>query len=162
CNACRVTIVLPGNFSNALDQGGVGWGKRGAVESHVVFEAGPAVAAELKRPAVERDLVSANAGAGPGAIRCKPLQGGDIEFEYAAVDRHGVLHAHHELNMQGTSDLAGPLQVEGLYLRLHAVFLHLGSQPIDQFGTVLVDAGREIARPGGKRAHVRLERYHAP
>ena len=34
-------------------------------------------------------------------------------------------------------------------------------QPVDQVGRVLVDPGREIARAGGERGHVRPERQHA-
>ena len=78
-----------------------------AVEAHVVLEPGAAMAAELERPVVERDLVLADPGPGPGRIRCQALERRDVELEGRAVDRHRVLDAHHELDVQRRLDLPG-------------------------------------------------------
>ena len=141
-----------------------------AVEAHVVLEPGADVAAELERPAVERDLIPADPGAGPGRVRGQPPERRDVELEHFAVDRHGVLDAHDELDVQRALDLPVPLhlggledvaEVEALHLGFHTVADHLGREPIHQIGRVLVDAGGEVVRAHGERGHVRLEGKHA-
>ena len=52
-------------------------------------------------------------------------------------------------------------QVEHLDLGLHAVLVHLAGELEDQIGRVLVDARREVARPGGERRHVGPQVQHA-
>ena len=51
-------------------------------------------------PLVEGDLVAADAGAAPFGVRGEALQGLDVEVEDRAVDRHRVLHAHDELDVE--------------------------------------------------------------
>src|SRR5205823_1008543 len=125
---------------------------------------------ELERPAIQRDLVFADSRPGPGRAGRDALQGFYIEEKNLPIDRHRVLHAHHELHVQRAFDLALALQgrgledhrqVEGFHLRLDAVLQHLGGEPVDEIGRVLVHARREVHRAGGERGHVGLEGEHA-
>jgi hypothetical protein len=85
----------------------------------------------------------------------------DVELEHLAVRRHGVLDPHHELDVQRPEDLPrlrhlGRLeehrQIEHLDLRLDAIRPHLGGQPLDLIGRVLVDP---IGKDWGRTPHIR-------
>ena len=128
------------------------------------------MAAQLERPLDERELLPADAGPGPGRVGREPRQRAHVELEDLAIDRHGVLDAHHELEVQRPVDLVGVLQgdrlkdhrqVERLDLRLDAECLHLRGQPVHEVGRVVVDAGRKIDRAAGQRCHVGAQMQHA-
>jgi hypothetical protein len=83
-------------------------------------------------------LVSSDARACPRRVRRNPAQCPDIELQDVAVYRHGVLHTHHELDVQRRIDAAigchlrrleDHRKVEGINLRLDTVDLHLGGKP---------------------------------
>jgi hypothetical protein len=114
-------------------------------------------------PFVQDDLVGADAGAAPFGVRGDALQGLDVEVEHRTVDRHRVLHSHHELDVERRDEPAllrhvhgakNVAEVEGLDLWLYAVGAHLVGQPVDQIRAVLVDPGRKIVRTHCERGHV--------
>ena len=61
----RPAAVLGAQLGDAPDQRGVGRRQSVLVQPHVVLKPGPAMAAELERPPVERELILADAGAKP-------------------------------------------------------------------------------------------------
>jgi hypothetical protein len=65
--------VTAGHFDDAPDKRRVRRRKSVAVKAHIVFKTRATVAAKLKRPAIERDLVATNAGACPGRVRSEAL-----------------------------------------------------------------------------------------
>src|SRR5262249_59592780 len=82
-------VVFARDVHDALDERGVRRRERPAVEANVVFEAGAAMAALFERPVIERDLILADAGAGPGGVGGEPLERRHVKVERRAVDRHG-------------------------------------------------------------------------
>ena len=163
-------FVLVAELDHAPDQGGVRGGERVAVEAEVVLQAGPGVAAGGDAPLVEDDLVRPDAGTAPFGVGGEALEGLDVEVEDRAVDRHGVLHAHDELDVERRGEPAVPghrrrledvAEIEGLDLGLDPVGQHLGGEPVDQVRAVLVDPGREVVRADGERGHVGPQREHA-
>ena len=127
------------------------------------------MAAAGHAPFIHDDLVGADPGRAPLGV------GGDArkrfaeEIERGSVDGHGVLDAHHELNIKRppkpplfghSRRLEDVRQVECLDLGLDIVLQHLGSQPVDQIRWVFVDAGRKVVGPYGQRGHVGFERKH--
>src|SRR5919106_1542230 len=89
-------------------------------------------------------------GRGPPAIfGTEP----DDTLDERGVRRRQRLGVHDELDVQGAVDLARLLhldgledhgQVEGLDFRLNPVGAHLGCEPVDELGRILVDAGGEV------------------
>ena len=156
----RPPAVLGAQLGHAPDQRGVRRRQRVLVPAHIVLEPGAAVAAQLQRPAVERELVPADAGAGPGRVGHQALAAsrrrtraprGRPASRSSRPSRTGRAAAPLILPVRCHLDrLEDHRQVERLDLGLDAVRQHLGRQPVDQIGRVLVDAGREVARAGAR------------
>jgi hypothetical protein len=129
------------------------------------------MAAGRHGPFVEDDLGGADPGTAPRRVMAeKALHRPHVVVEHVPVGGHGVPDAHHELDIGPRQDLpvvphrARPedvREVEGFDLGLDRVADHLGSEPVDEIGRVLVDPRREVVRAHRQARHVRLQRQHA-
>ena len=80
----------------------------------------------------------------------------DVEIKDLLIDGHCVLHAHDELNVGRSRQLAflrhlmrlkDMRQIKGLYLGFDAIGDHLGGKPIHQIRRIFIDAGGKIVGP---------------
>src|SRR5689334_25154018 len=81
----RLAAVLGAELRDALHQRGVRRRELLLAHAHIVFQAGAAMAAELERPAIQRQLVLADAGARPGGARRKALERAHVVVEGLAI-----------------------------------------------------------------------------
>ncbi len=102
-------------------------------------------------------------------IRGQPFDRFDIEIKGWAIDRHGVFHPHHELDVKLPRNapvavhlcgLVNVAEVKGFDLWLDLMGAHLARQPIDQIRRVLINAGGKIIGPHRERSHIGAQRQH--
>ena len=93
------------------DQFGIALRKPVAVELDVVLEPRAQVAAELQRPAIDLELMAADAGRAPGGVGHDVFQFGQQKFQHMPPRRQRIRNAEHELHMQRPLDQAAIGQV---------------------------------------------------
>src|SRR5487761_1051675 len=95
CRCRRTAIVFAADAGNAHNQLGVALGEPCLVEAQIVFETGADMAAELETPAIDLELMPANAGRRPCRIRHDGLELGEQELKHLAARRQRVGNAEH-------------------------------------------------------------------
>src|SRR5690348_1897796 len=90
CRRRRTAIVFTTDAGDARHQLGVARGQPRLVEAQIVFEAGANMAAELETPAIDLELMPANAGCRPCRIRHDGLELGEQKLEHLAARRQRV------------------------------------------------------------------------
>ena len=114
-------------------------------------------------PFVDNDLVWPDASCAPFGAWRAGLHHLHIKIKHLFIGGHGVFHAHDELHIElsieralfmhtdGSEDVR---EVERLDLWRDLVFDHLGGEPCDKIGAVLIDPRWEVVGPHGERGHI--------
>src|SRR5437868_14833265 len=118
--------IFTAEIGDTFDQGSVGGRERFLIPTHIVLKAGAAMSAKLEAPAVDFELMTADAGCGPGRLRHDLSELRDFEFEHITQSRHGVLDAEHELHMKRRGNEALLHQLDRLVEHRQIEYLDLG------------------------------------